>query len=107
LGQKATKNISLFRTQTIYGLLCDGKSRTEILQFATDEWGISTRQAETYLARAYELLEKDCEMARPAFLSELLGGIRSIRQQAERRGQMQVALNAIRLQAELTGLADK
>jgi hypothetical protein len=88
-------------------MLCDGKSRTEILRFATDSWGIKERMVEIYLARAYEMLEKDCEMARPAFLSELLGGIRSIRQQAERRGQMQVALNAIRLQAELTGLADK
>jgi hypothetical protein len=88
-------------------MLCDGKSRTEILRFIADEWKLSTRMGEDYLARAYELLEKDCEMARPAFLSELLGGIRSIRQQAEQRGQMQVALNAIRLQAELTGLAEK
>jgi hypothetical protein len=107
LRKKATKNESTFRTQTIYGMLCDGKSRSDILRFATEEWGLSERQGETYLSRAYTLLEKDCEMARPAFLSELLGGIRSIRQQAERRGQMQVALNAIRLQAELVGLAGK
>jgi hypothetical protein len=107
LGRKATKNESTFRTQTVYGMLCDGKSRSDILRFITEEWGLSERQGENYLAKAYALLEKDCEMARPAFLSELLGGIRSIRQQAERRGQMQVALNAIRLQAELVGLADK
>jgi len=105
--KKATRNEATFRTQTIYGMLCDGKSRSDILRFAAEEWDLSERQGETYLSRAYALLEKDCEMARPAFLSELLGGIRSIRQQAERRGQMQVALNAIRLQAELVGLTDK
>jgi len=104
---RSTAAVALLRTQTIYGMLCDGKSRSEILRFVTEEWKLSERMGEDYLARAYALLEKDCEMARPAFLSELLGGIRSIRQQAERRGQMQVALNAIRLQAELTGLAAK
>lgn len=107
MGKKATNVESLFRTQTIYGMLCDGRSRSDILRETSESWNLSERQCETYLARAYDMLEKDCEMARPAFLSELLGGIRSIRQQAERRGQMQVALNAIRLQAELTGLAAK
>jgi hypothetical protein len=39
-------------------------------------------------------------------LAEALAGLRSIRGQAERRGQMQVAINAIRLQAELIGLTE-
>lgn len=58
------------------------------------------------MARAREMLMDDCNMQRPALLAEMLSGIRDIREAAERRGQHQVALNAVRLMAELTGLSD-
>ena len=56
------------------------------------------------IQRARIKLEEDCQLSRPQFLAEALVGLRSIRQQAERRGQLQVATNAIRLQCELIGL---
>ena len=93
------------RVNTIYGLLCDGKSRGEIQQYAAENWTLSIRQTDELLARARAALEKDCELSRPAFLAECLGGIRSIRQKAEAGNNHGVALACIRLQAELTGLA--
>lgn len=104
VAHKATKQEALLKVQEIYGRRCNGQSRNRILQECSEQWGCSTRQVETYYARAGELIENDCEMARPAFLAELLAGIREVREQAARRGQHQVALNAIRLQAELVGL---
>ena len=50
------------------------------------------------------MLLDDCEMSRPALLAECLAGIRDVRGNASRRGQHQVALNAIRLMSELVGL---
>ena len=41
------------------------------------------------------------------FLAETLAGLRQVRQSAGRRGQHQVVVNAIRLQAELVGLTGK
>ena len=50
------------------------------------------------------MIDADCNLSRPAFLAECLAGIRAIRQKAEAEKQHQTALNAIKLQAELTGL---
>ena len=88
----------------VYGLLCDGRSRGDIVQFAAEKWKVSDRQADTYIKRAREALEKDAELTRPAFLAEVLGRLRNIEQQASRRGQLMSALGAIRLQCELVGL---
>jgi hypothetical protein len=101
---KATNAESEFRTNTIYGLLVDGRSRADIVRFCAENWQIGDRQVDNYLQKARALIEKDCELSRPQFLAEALAGLRSIRMQAEKRGQMQVAINALRLQAELIGL---
>ena len=101
---RSTASESLFRTQTVYGLLCDGKSRGEIVQFCADQWQLADRQADTYIQKARAQLEKDAELSRPAFLAEVLGRLRNYEQQAARRGQLMVATNCVRLQCELVGL---
>lgn len=92
------------RVKAVYGLLCDGKSRGEIVRFGADTWGLQSRMMDNLIARARDALAKDCELTRTAFLAECLAGIRQIRQKAESEHQHQTALNAIKLQAELTGL---
>lgn len=94
-----------FRVKAVYGLLCDGKSRGEIVQFAADSWGLKTRMADELIARARDDLAKDCEIARPAYLAEVLARLRNYEQQAAKRGQLQTAVNCVRLQSELVGLA--
>ena len=104
---KSTKAAKEFRVNTVYKLLTDGASRSQILQFCSDEWGISTRQGDNYIAEAREKCEQDCTISRQEFLAEAIVGLRSIRQQAERRGQYQVAVNTVRLMTELVGLDGK
>ena len=87
--------------------LASGASRQQILQHSSENWDVSDRTADAYIAEARELIERDCDMSRPAFLAEALAGLRKVRQSAERRGQHQVVVNAIRLQAELVGLTSK
>ena len=58
----------------------------------------------TYIAKARELLEKDCQLSRQEFLAECLQRLRRYEAAAAKRGQMQVAVNSARLQAELIGL---
>ena len=101
---KSTAAETKFRVDAVYGLLCDGKSRGDIVQFAAENWQVSDRQADTYIQRAREALEKDAELSRPAFLAEVLGRLRNYEQQAARRGQLMVATNCVRLQCELVGL---
>jgi hypothetical protein len=100
---RSTKAEKDFRIATVYGLLCEGSSRAQIIQYAADNWEISERAADNYIAWARQHIAEDCNMSRQAFLAESVVGLRQIRQAAQKRGQHQVALNAIRLQAELIG----
>lgn len=104
MAHKSTKLESHLKVQEIYGRLTSGQSRTRILHDCSEQWGCSQRQIETYLARARQMIEDDCAMARPAFLAELLAGVRDVREKAMKTNNHGVALACIKLQAELTGL---
>ena len=106
MGKKTTKNEKLLRVDTIYGMLCDGKSRTHILRNCAELWDVSERTADNYIAEARVKLEQDCKITREAFMAEALAGYRSIREQAERRGQLMVAKSCLDAQTTLIGLTD-
>ena len=76
-------------------MLVDGRSRTEILQFSAETWQISERTGDQYIADARDRLFNDAQITREALLAEALAGYRSIRQQAERRGQLMVAKSCL------------
>ena len=88
-------------------MLCNGYSRTQVLQACADSWDVGERCSDGYIAEARELIDKDCNLSRQAFLAECLERLRNYEQQAAKRGQMQVATNSVKLQAELVGLVGK
>jgi len=106
-GKKPTVAERTRRVNEVYGLLASGASRTQILQHCAEKFDVETRCTDNYIAEARELIERDCDMSRPAFLAEALAGLRKVRQLAESKGNHQVVVNAIRLQAELVGLTGK
>ena len=106
MGKKTSRSEKEFRVATIYGMLCDGKSRTSILQLASETWDVSNRTADSYIQEARVRLEQDCKITREAFMAEALAGYRSIREQAERRGQLMVAKTCLDAQTTLIGLTD-
>ena len=81
--------------------------RADIVQFCAKEWKLGDRQSDKYIAEARALIEEDANLTRQAFLAETLAGLRQVRVAAAKRGQHQVVVNAIRLQAELIGLQAK
>ena len=105
---KSTKAAKEFRVNTVYKLLTDGKCKPsdKSCSSAADEWNISNSAGLIkYIADArLKSLKQDCTISRQEFLAEAIVGLRSIRQQAERRGQYQVAVNTVRLMTELVGL---
>ena len=80
-----------------------GYSRAQIIQNCAD-WGLGDRMVDNYIQKARELLDKDCDIARPAYLAELLQRLRTYEQAAAKRGQYQVAVNSATQQARLVGL---
>ena len=88
-------------------MLCDGNSRTTIIQKTAEIWQISERTTDSYIAEARVKLEEDCRITREAFMAEALAGYRSIREQAERRGQLMVAKTCLDAQTALVGISTK
>ena len=106
-GHRCTAAESAFRGNTIYGLLSQGKSRGEIVEFCRENYQINLGQSDVYIAKARELVEKDCALSRPQFLGEALGRLRKIEQAACKRGQLMTAVASVKLQCQLIGLVDK
>ena len=96
-----------FRVSTVYGHLCNAWSRGQILEFGEKEWGVSHSAIDKYIQEARVMIDQDCNLSRQAFLAECLERLRNYEQQAAKRGQMQVATNSVKLQAELVGLVGK
>ena len=88
-------------------MLCDGKSRSQILLATAELWDVSERTTDDYLAAARIKLEDDCKLSRQAFMAEALAGYRSLREQAERRGQLMCAKQCLDAQLALVGLIGK
>ena len=106
-GKKPTDAEKQRRIQEVYGLLAKAASRQEIMHYCAEKWDVGERCADAYIKDTRVLIEKDCEMSRQAFLAECFARLRTYEAMAAKRGQMQVATNSGRLEAELVGLTSK
>ena len=104
MGKKATNHEVTLKTQETYTLLTTGYSRGNIVRMLSEKWGCSERQVDNYIAKARTLLEEDARMARPAWLAEALGRLRTYESAAHAKGQYSVAIQSIQTQAKLIGL---
>lgn len=52
------------RVTTIFGLMLNGASRKEIIQYSTEKWDITDRQTDSYIKRARELYEEEMQSTR-------------------------------------------
>ena len=102
-GRKTAAEAHLL-TQDVYGLLLIGSSRTEIIRHCQERHGIKHDMADKYIARARQLIVDDAQLSRPAFLAEVLAKTGKIYEMAEKKGQLQTMLNALRFACELTGI---
>ena len=91
-------------TTEVYGQILKGLSRTELLDFCEKRHGIKHGQADIYIKRARQLIVDDAQLSRPAFLAEVLAKTGKIYEMAEKKGQLQTMLNALRFASELTGI---
>jgi hypothetical protein len=101
---RSTKVETEHRVNAVYKLLSEGQSRSQILQFASEKWGVTDRSADMYMQRAREKLLEDCEMERPAWIAEALQRLRTYEQAAYKQKQNQTAINSIQAQARLIGI---
>ena len=75
MATRTAEHEKITRVHEVYRLLIKGATRYRILRFASEKWGVSSRTAETYLAEARELLEKDLEVERPQWLTQWISEV--------------------------------
>ena len=95
---KKSTNIEIDeRINTVYKLLLEGNSRTQILQYGADTWDLKDRQVEEYIKRARDYQRLDAELERPEWLHESLSALKDIQRKATTRQQYSTALKAIEM----------
>ena len=64
MGKKATRAEHELRVTEIHNLIVSGCSRPMLLQHASKKWQCSTRQTDSYIARAYQLIQAESASSR-------------------------------------------
>ena len=89
------------RVNAVYDLLLRAYSRTQILRYAAEQWGVAERTAETYIQRARQLMQLDAELERPQWLAAAVARLYDYERRASESNQLGVALKALEDQAKL------
>ena len=89
------------RVNTVYDLLLHAYSRTQIVRYCAEEWDISERQAENYIARARKLQQEVAEQNRDEWLVAALSRLQDCEREARKRGNLGIAIKAMETQARL------
>ena len=101
MARKCNNTESEQRTHAVYDLLLRANSRTQIIQFAAQTWGIGDRQVDVYIARARQLMALDAELARPQWMEAALARLHEYERRASDKDQLNTALIALDKQARL------
>ena len=101
MGKKSTNVEIDERVNTVYDLLLRANSRTQILRYAAETWGCGERTAETYMARARQLMQLDAELERPQWLAAAIARLQEYERRASDKNQISIALKALEDQAKL------
>ena len=107
MAGKSTKAEKILRVNQIVRMLVNCASRSSIVQFAASEWGLSLRQTDNYIAEAREIIREDANIERSDFLAARLQTIDKVIQQGLKQNQLSAVIGALKLQAEVLGLANK
>ena len=101
IAKKATDREIDCRVNSVYNLLINGHSKTQVVQYCAENYGVKLRQSEEYLSRARKLQQLDAELERPQWLLSALSRLQNYESQSAKRGNHQAALKAVELQARL------
>jgi uncharacterized protein YoaH (UPF0181 family) len=106
MGKHATTAEVDQRVATIARLMSEGMGRADVIRFCAEKWGVRTRQAEVYLARAYQLMREQWAIDRQDFLGELMSRYETVYRKAMKEKQLSVAVAALNSMGKLARVTD-
>ncbi len=86
---RTSKNEHEFRVNKVARLMSVGTVRSDILQFATTEWGVTQRTVDSYISDAREILKQDFDIDRRQFTAEVLAQYASLAKRLGNQGSLQ------------------
>jgi hypothetical protein len=101
---KSTVQQTMERANRCARILANGGKRSDCIRFCAETWGVSSRQTDTYIKKARELMRADWDMERYEMVAELLSQSSTLQMEARKRGQLSVALGCINTAARLAQL---
>jgi hypothetical protein len=100
----STQAQTIERAARFARIIANGGRRSDCLQYASKNWGVSSRTADNYLAIARDQLAADWDMERPQMVADLLAQCSTLQLEARKAGQLHIALGAINTAARLAQL---
>ena len=100
----STQAQTIERAARFARIIANGGRRSDCLQYAAKNWGVSSRTADNYLALARDQLAADWDMERPQMVADLLAQCSTLQLEARKAGQLHIALGAINTAARLAQL---
>ena len=101
MKKKANQNEKEFRTLRIAALISKGATRSELIRYTANEWGLKERQSDQYIQDARMVLKKDFDIDRRQFTAEVLSQLSTLQKEARNSNQLNVALGCINSMAKI------
>ena len=101
MKKKANRNEKEYRTLRIAALIGKGATRSDLLRYTANEWGLKLRQTEQYIQDARIILKKDFDIDRRQFTADILSQLSTLQKEARNSNQLNVALGCINSMAKI------
>ena len=85
-------------------IIANGGRRSDCIQYAATNWGVSKRTVDNYLKEARAQLRADWDIERPQMIADLLSQCSTLHMEARRSGQLNIALGCITTAAKFADL---
>ena len=83
------------RVNKVFQLQVRGHLRQEILQYASENWGVSARTADHYIQKSKQLSRENWDIERQDLLANLLDKYQRVYRQAVENNQLSTALGCL------------
>ena len=104
MRKRATKHEHNTRIHRVAALLAKGSTNHQLLQFTSEQFGISERQGREVIRKARELIAEDYNIERPDFVASRLFTLDVSLQAAMKEKRFGCVVQIVRLQSELVGV---
>ena len=103
-AKNTTKAETELRVAEFVRIVANGGRRSDYMRYAADQWGVSERTIDKYLALARDQIRADWDLERPQMVADLLSQCATLQQEARAKGHYHIALGAINTAAKLAQL---